>query len=260
MKRKFKIIFKVSISIIVLITVLLILSNHNIKTSLNKYWYNDENKTINYSEILRCNYDLIRPEVAFVSDHILLEDFEELKVYFYKMENIFSKKENNRSFIGTTTIKNTTFPELVVMVKDDCEQFQKGKGDYWGEDIAWSHTPAPTQEELDERHIDSMRSDFIDLSEESREIFYRIYEVIHKDMIVGDEKTLEIYNKIEEDGGLHVDVQTQIQLEEDEYQRKVESGEIVEKTKVERMREANIDEEIIKLYVEQNGGVYVAPE
>ena len=113
---------------------------------------------------------MLRPDVAFVSDHILLDDIDEMKVYFYKIKNIFSEEEENREFIGVATIKNTTFPELVKMVKEDCSQFQEGYLDYTGyehlsdkerderyweidrKNLGWTYTPyipepEPTEEE-----------------------------------------------------------------------------------------------------------------
>lgn len=254
--------------IIIMSTLLIVLSiaTYSILSSLAIKKYISKDMKINFPDkfiayqVVRCDFGISNIEYAFIGEY--KDRIDNLKTFFYEMKrkSLFTVNDWSDNYIGGTTIKNTTFPQLVAMVKEDCSQFQKGKGDYWGEDIAWSHTPAPTKEELDERHVDSMRSDFVDLSEESREIFYRVYGVTHKDMTTNDEKTLEIYNKIEKDEGLHSDVQAQIQLEEDGYQRKVESGEIVIKSKPEQMRDAGIDEEIIQLYVEQTGGVYIAPE
>lgn len=154
--------------LLVVLTALYGASQYNTKKSLNDYWYGDENKAINASEILRCSFSLFKPDVVFVSDHVLLDDIDEMKVYFYKIMNIFSKEDDNREFIGVTTIENTTFPELVKMVKEDCSQFQKAKGDPSDKTINWSYSPyepEPEKEpepELTEEQIEAKRQQALD--------------------------------------------------------------------------------------------------
>jgi len=155
-KPKKLIIFIIFTIFVVLLSFSLIygFGKYNIENSLNDYWYSDENKTINSSDIIRCNISFLKPNVAFVSDHILLDDIDELKIYFYGIKNIFSKKDDNREFIGVTTVKNTTFPELVKMIKEDCSQFQEGHGDYYGEDLAWSYSPYEPEPEKTQEEIE----------------------------------------------------------------------------------------------------------
>ncbi len=62
------------------------------------------------------------------------------------MENTFLGKINE-NYLGATTVRNTTFPELVKMVKDDCEQFKDGYTDYTG----YEHL---SDEEKDEQYYE----------------------------------------------------------------------------------------------------------
>ena len=102
---------------------------------------------------IKCNFvDLINPEYAFVAKRPE-RDYE---IFFFKIKtrNLFSK-EIHLNYTGGTDIKNTTFPELVEMVKEDCYQFQE---DFdaenpetqidWGYREADSPEPPKTDEEL----------------------------------------------------------------------------------------------------------------
>jgi len=110
-----------------------------------------QNAFKNY-EIVNCNFNLKNPEHAFVSfqHYIYPEDNSEMKFWrvdFYDLSrtNIFSLNWNIQR-TGGTDIKNTTFPELVKMVKEDCGQFQKSKGNHDDPSINWSYseyTPEP---------------------------------------------------------------------------------------------------------------------
>jgi len=101
---------------------------------------------------VKCNlFDFINPEYAFIAkrperDH---------EIFFFKVafSNVISK-EIRLNYTGGTDVKNTNFDELVKMVKEDCPKFQKGYGDYYGEDLAWSYSPyvpepPKTQDEID---------------------------------------------------------------------------------------------------------------
>jgi len=250
-------VIKVFISIIIMLlffySIFFILQNHEIKNALEKY---NEAELNDEHALIRCNYNIMEPEFAYVffamnQGHI---SFDQINKIFWKA------KDWKTSSTGGTTIKNTTFPELVEMVKDDCSQFQGGHGDFYGEDLAWSYSPAPTQKELDRRHILSLRSEYKYYSPEVIEIFNSIYNVEREDILLDDNGALKISNKIEEDGGLHPDVQAQLKLEEDEYQRKVESGEIVIPTTEEVLRRKGSSEDIIKIAVEAKGETYIGPK
>lgn len=63
--------------------------------------------------------------------------------YNVSLKNIFSQKYNF-VYLGGADVENTTFPELLKMVKQDCAQFQKGnkKGR-----VEWIYSKAETEEE-----------------------------------------------------------------------------------------------------------------
>jgi len=106
---------------------------------------------------IRCNYELLEPEFVY-----LFSTGNGAQMGFYKSERLFYQTEKEWDFnrTGGTTVKNTTFPELVKMVKKDCSQFQE---DFDAEDpetqIDWGYReadppePPKTQEELAEEEI-----------------------------------------------------------------------------------------------------------
>ena len=206
-----------------LIAILIVLTFLLYKTSYsalyeNKILTQDEeiqNAFKNY-EIANCDFSLKNPKHAFVSfqHYIYPEDNSEMKFWrvdFYNLKrpHIFSQNWNIQR-TGGTTIKNTTFPELVAMVKEDCGQFQEGHGDYYGDKLAWSYSPyvpepIKTQEEI------------------------------------------EFEQKTEE-------------LRQREYDRKVDSGEIILYDSLEEvLRAAGTSEEKIKKIVEEKNEEYLGP-
>lgn len=102
----------------------------NIEKKITDYWFPPKGKTINNYEVIRCDYNFLRPTVVFISDQIILDKYPELAIYFSTMENTFFQIKE--SYLGVSTVKNTTFEELAKMVKEDCSQFQKGYLDYTG--------------------------------------------------------------------------------------------------------------------------------
>jgi hypothetical protein len=77
-------------------------------------------------EIVKCDlFDIFSPKYAFVGEYN--DELNSKKIFFYKIkkESIFSNQNLTDDYIGGTDIKNTTFPELLKMVKKDCSQFQK---------------------------------------------------------------------------------------------------------------------------------------
>jgi len=91
-----------------------------------------------------CNLNIYKPKVAFVYHDIGNKNYKNnsLEIGFYDVSrnNPFSTNWQTE-YTGGTTIQNTTFPELVKMVKEDCSQFQKAKGDFHDKTINWSYSP-----------------------------------------------------------------------------------------------------------------------
>lgn len=115
-------------------------------------------------EIFQCQFGILNTEYVFVSHRdysFRNEDRELWKTTFYHSERPHPFSPNwATTYTGGTTIKNTTFDELVTMVKDDCEQFKKPKGDYRDETINWSYGAyEPEQEKTPEEIIEQERKD-----------------------------------------------------------------------------------------------------
>lgn len=140
MKRKAVVIISILV-VIIGIGLYSYASDREIKSYIAKDMKVDfPDKFVTY-DILRCNFGINDIEYGFVGEYV--NRIDNLKIFFYNMkrDSIFSINDWNDEYIGGTTIKNTTFPELVSMVKEDCSQFQEGHGDYYGEDLAWSYSP-----------------------------------------------------------------------------------------------------------------------
>jgi len=97
----------------------------------------------------RCNFNIFDSEFAYLTGK------NRALISFYKPKHLFSqsKEEWKNSRTGGTTIKNTTFDELVKMAKEDCSQFQE---DFDAEDpktqIDWGYRevePPKTEKELE---------------------------------------------------------------------------------------------------------------
>ena len=95
----------------------------------------------------------------------------------------------------------------------------------------------------------------MDYSLEALEIFNRVYDLDINDGL-SSEKALELYNKIQEEG-LHPDIEAQLKIEEDERQRKIESGEIVLETFESALRKKGMSEEEIKAALEYTDEEYI---
>lgn len=163
----------ISISLVILIVILMTAIVVSYKTSYSAL-YTDKVLTQDEEiqdafkeyEIVNCEFNLKNPKHAFVSfqHYIYSEDNSEMKFWridFYDLnrKSFFSQSWNILR-TGGTTITNTTFPELVEMVKEDCRQFQE---DFDAEDpetqIDWGYReadppePPKTEEELAEGEV-----------------------------------------------------------------------------------------------------------
>ena len=92
-------------------------------------------------DIIKCSFAINNLEHSFVYEEKYNERVSyHIHFYLVSRNNIFSQKLKAK-YTGGTNIENTTFSELVKMVKEDCSQFQKAKGDYYDETINWSYSP-----------------------------------------------------------------------------------------------------------------------
>ena len=139
MKKVIKILLLITI-LPVIYGVFCMLQNYQIKGALEKY---NESELDDKHALIRCNYNILLPEFAYVffamdQGHI---SFDQIKKVFW------STQDWDTSSTGGTTIKNTTFPELVKMVKEDCGQFQDGYDNPDPDGPAWTYSKAETIEE-----------------------------------------------------------------------------------------------------------------
>lgn len=134
--KLFKLFTTISTALLIICISLFVLQQHNIKEFITDYWFPPKGKVINDYKIIRCDYAVFTPQVAFVSDQVILDEFPEIVVYFSELSNTFFGAIHE-DYLGSATIKNTTFPQLVQMVKEDCGQFKEGYLDYTGyEDLS----------------------------------------------------------------------------------------------------------------------------
>jgi len=169
-------------------------------------------------EVIKCNlFDFINPEFAFVGI-MTVYDTRSYEVDFYQPDdnNPFNTKV---VYTGGTTIENTTFPELVEMVKEDCDQFKKAyydkselgytddmtdteKTERWHatelKNINWSYSKAPSQEEGNEDIAESFRRNMINnYSVEGRDTFTEIYG---DPFLMSNEEVVALKERIDEEG------------------------------------------------------------
>ncbi|MCK5589092.1 MAG: hypothetical protein KAI16_02155 [Candidatus Pacebacteria bacterium] len=153
MKKIIKILILIFLFNLIILTFFIykpFLDNKNIKEVINasevethEYF---KNKVQQY-EVMKCEFTLKDIKHVFVYE----EKFEGelyygIEFYNLKRDSIFSQ-ELTSEYIGGTTIKNTTFPELLKMVKEDCEQFQKPRGHANDKIINWRWSSYNKEEE-----------------------------------------------------------------------------------------------------------------
>jgi len=133
------------IILVILITLILSLlvytgiyfiQNKTMKNSFIKFYglekYTEKSKPYSFQG---CNLNIFNPEFAYLTGRT------RILIVFYKPKSLFnpSEVEWKKSYIGSTEVKNTTFPQLLKMVKEDCEQFKKSKGERTDKTINWSY-------------------------------------------------------------------------------------------------------------------------
>jgi hypothetical protein len=134
-KRILKFLIILPFGLLIVLTFIFLLQTSLLKRSLENKWLTAKETEFNGYEFVRCNWSIFEPKVAFVDDYILLGDIKGLEVHFYTQKNLFDFSRDSWSeshYTGGTDVKNTTFKELVKMVKENCSQFQKGYLDYTG--------------------------------------------------------------------------------------------------------------------------------
>lgn len=193
-----------SILLVALIAILIIMPVFNIKNTMIEHDVYSESKKVqeafqNYDAI-ECKFGLLNPEYAFVSHlhYVYPErniDTVTLRIDFYNLNrpNILSRKWNIQR-TGGTDVKNTTFPELVKMVKEDCSQFQQGGRQ--GE-MEWIYSPAPTQEETDKDKIERLDDRFSGYGDETKKAFIEVYGDIAQ---MSDKEKILLFDRIETEG------------------------------------------------------------
>jgi len=164
-------------------------------------------------EMVNCNFSLNNPEHAFVSfqHYIYPEDNTEMKFwrvdfYLLKRSNIFSQKWDIQR-TGGTTITNTTFPELVKMVKEDCSQFQADYNNPDPDGIDWGYReaePAPTpeqvKEEEDQRYYSMVKSTRYQLTMFTELQKSKFIEVYGNIMTMTDDEVYQVAKRIKDNG------------------------------------------------------------
>lgn len=151
----------------------------------------NENLYTENTAFVRCNDDFWNPEFAYT---FIIDN--KVHIGFYKSDNLFYQQSDgwDKNRTGGTTVKNTTFEELLKMVKQDCSQFQKPKGNPDDETINWRYSPA---EKID------YPSEVLDLykehgrSVESMDLFESVYG---NPFQMTDKESEEVYNKIQKEG------------------------------------------------------------
>jgi len=199
-------IIKIFIIILLLIPItyfgIYFVQNYSLKRSFAKENQQEFDKNFKF---IRCNYNFLQPNFAFVFPFRTggFISFEKSKKFLYQ-----SKEEWDINHIGTTTIKNTTFPELLKMVKEDCSQFQKPKGDPKDKIINWRYSPAEKPNYIQE--VTDTYYEYFD----SKDLFEQKYGNPHQ---MSEEQAKEIYFKIKKEGVDQEILDKHLQSEIDEY-------------------------------------------
>jgi len=171
MKKTIKILFLVLSVVALLALSHLVYTYSKIDDALIEYRIYSQSEKIqkiikNY-DIVQCRHSIFKPKYSIVAHKYYSEDRQTYDVAFYSpiRHNILSSSWQI-DYTGGTTVKNTTFDELVAMVKDDCNQFQEAKGDPSDEVINWSYSPyipekeEEPEEELSNEEIEELRQQY----------------------------------------------------------------------------------------------------
>ena len=176
-------------------------------------WF--QNRVQKY-DIIICEFGLKNSLHGFVYEN-KFKTITDHHIHFYRTirDSIFSGNFDV-SYTGGTTIKNTTFPELVEMVKEDCSQFQEDydnpnpeTGIDWGYREADPPESPKTEEELEYEKRQNYYTQIRSLKYVFNETFTDFQQAKFIEMF-GDVNLMtdeEIYNtkkEIDESGGMAV--------------------------------------------------------
>lgn len=256
MKKSIKIILILFafIAIVILITEILIykkIDKKLIEKEVFSESENVQNSYISYQPV-KCRFSFSAMEYAFISHlhYIYPEDdvdMESLNIGFYNVSRTHFFSSNWKiNYTGSTEVHNTTFTQLVKMVKEDCSQFQRGHGDYYGDELAWSYSPYdPELEEFLERDSQEFR-----LTKEEEEEYLRKIE----NGEIKNEEDIKKY--LIELGASEAYIR-----EHGHLWRMIEDGEIDNNETLEKhLRKMDVREDEIKRVVEESGEVYLGPQ
>ena len=156
MKKKITILIISITSLVIIYFTIFIIQNNFLKKSFEKNYISLSGQHILNSELERCNYNIFNPEIVKITEY---KESNEKDMSFYKPKNLFSqtKEEWRNSRTGGTTIENTTFNNLLKMVKEDCYQFQDGSEELEKTNIVWTYTPKrpeKTEEEIRQEQLE----------------------------------------------------------------------------------------------------------
>ncbi len=154
MKKKIIIILGIIILILISYFIICTIQNKVMIEKLNSIFKKQnsiQKNDLSKIESVRCNWNIFNLEYVVIHD-LFNVGRNEFYIYFFKQKNIFNFE---RERTGGTTVKNTTFPQLLKMVREDCYQFQKPKGTPRDKEINWryvKYTPEPpkTKEEIEQ--------------------------------------------------------------------------------------------------------------
>lgn len=158
MKKSIKISIYTCVSLILLALFQIIYTYSKIDNALIDYRIFSQSekiqKIIKDYEVVECKFSLFKPQYSIVAfKHYPENDRKTYDIALYEpfRPHIFSANWQIE-YVGGTDIRNTTFPELVDMAKENCEQFQD---DYYNDNengINWGYReaePSKSQEIID---------------------------------------------------------------------------------------------------------------
>jgi len=139
---------KITVAIVLIVVTfigLFFLQGHFAAKGLTEYVFSYDTENLLAYEVVRCNTSFRKPEFAFIDqEYNQYTKTDDFSIDFHYIEDTLHINQNDwtKYYIGSTDIINTTFPQLVAMVKEDCSQFQQGYDNPDPEGIGWTYTPA----------------------------------------------------------------------------------------------------------------------
>ena len=205
MKKKIILIISIVISLLVTVVIYQALSLNDTKQIIHDS--NTKGKTqivhdsIKNYEITTCNLNIFKPEIAYVSYSKRVDSGREryhVSFYNFQKENIIFGKWNFE-YTGGTTVKNTTFNNLLKMVKEDCYQFQKsGSIGIKQDSIQWIYSKVESKEREEQRRKrkeereKKEREEWNKLSEKEKQKILEENKKVDEFMNLSDEEKLKI--------------------------------------------------------------------